>query len=239
MCLNLLTRLRGKKAIVTASTDGIGFAIARRLAQEGAQVLISSRKPENVEKAVKKLCEENLSVTGLTCHVSNAKQRKALFDEASSWGGLDILVSNAGVSPEIGPVLDCTEKAWDKVFEINAKACFLLAKEGLPLLRKSKAGRIIFIGSICGFQPFDLLGIYSVSKTALLGLTKAASLQLAVDEITVNAVCPGIIQTKFSKVLTSDANIEKEALSRIPLARYCTTRDFQILNLVVSSNLTS
>lgn len=220
MSSNLLTRLCGKKAIVTASTDGIGFAIARRLAQEGAQVLISSRKPENVEKAVKKLCKENLNVKGLTCHVSNAEQRKTLFEEACSWGGLDILVSNAGANPQIGPVLDSTEKAWDKVFDVNVKASFLLAKEGLPLLRKSKAGRIIFISSICGFQPFDLLGIYSVSKTALLGLTKAASLQLAVDDITVNSVCPGIIQTKFSKVLTSETNIEKEALSRIPLARY-------------------
>lgn len=220
MSHTVLNRLCGKIAIVTASTDGIGFAIAQRLAQEGANVIISSRKAQNVEKAVQKLCKSNLSVKGLICHVSDAEQRKALFDQACSWGGLDILVSNAGVSPQIGPILDCNEQVWDKSFEINVKASFLFAKEALPLLRKSKAGRIIFISSICAFQPFDLLGIYSVSKTALLGLTKAAALQLALEDITVNCVCPGIIRTKFSRVLTSEGNIEKEALSRIPLARY-------------------
>lgn len=215
----VLKRLCGKIAIITASTDGIGFAIAQRLAQEGANVIISSRKSENVEKAVNKLCKQNLSVKGLTCHVSNAEQRKALFEQACNWGGLDILVSNAGVSPQIGAILDCTEPVWDKTFDINVKSAFLFAKEALPLLRNSKAGRIIFISSICAFQPHDLLGIYSVSKTALLGLTKAAALQLAIEDITVNSVSPGIIRTKFSRVLTSEINIEKEALSKIPLAR--------------------
>lgn len=220
-----LARFCGKIAIVTGSTEGIGFAIAQRLAEEGARVIISSRKPANVKKAVNKLCQENLIVKGLTCHVSNEAQRRSLFEAANKWGGLDILVSSAGVSPKIGAILDCSEQVWDKSFNINAKAHFLLAKEALPLLRKSKAGRIIFICSISAFQPFDLLGSYSVSKTALLGLTKAAALQLAVEDITVNSVSPGIIETKFSKILTNELNIEKEALRRIPLARYSYRND--------------
>lgn len=220
MSKKLLTRLCGKIAIVTGSTAGIGLAIAERLAEEGAKVIISSRKSKHVEAALEKMCKKKLDVRGLICHVSNPEQRKALFETADQWGGLDILVSNAGVSPKIGPILDCEEEVWDKSFDVNVKASYLLAKEALPLFRKRKGGRIIFISSICGLQPYEFLGVYSVSKCALLGLTKAASLQLAIEEITVNSVCPGIIRTKFSNVLTSQSNIDEAALGRIPLARY-------------------
>lgn len=213
-------RLTGKIAIVTASTDGIGFAIAQRLAQEGAKVIISSRKEKSVNEAVNKLKNEDLDVEGLVCHVSKAEDRKKLFERAAKYGVLDILVSNAGVNPEAGDVLDTSEDSWDKLFEINVKASFLLAKEALPLLRESKTGRIIFIASLSAFRPFSLLGAYSVTKTTLLGLTKAAALQLAPEGITVNCVAPGIIKTKFSSALTFTEDAEKEALSLIPLNRY-------------------
>lgn len=218
--MSSLKRLCGKIAIVTASTDGIGFAIAQRLAQEGAKVIISSRKEKNVNEAVNKLSKEGLDVKGLVCHVSTVDDRKKLFDQANKDGGLDILVSNAAVNPEVADVLDCSESSWDKIFDVNVKSSFLLAKEAVPLLRQSKAGRIIFISSIAGFQPFSLLGAYSVSKTTLLGLTKAAALQLAPDGITVNCIAPGIIKTKFSSALTASESAEKEILSRIPLKRY-------------------
>lgn len=214
-----LNRLIGKTAIVTASTDGIGFAIARRLAREGAKVIVSSRKAKNVEDATKKLTDEGLNVTGLVCHVGKTDDRQKLFDAAQKLGGLDILVSNAAVNPEVGGVLDCSESTWDKIFEVNVKSSFLLAKEALPLLRKSKSGRIIFISSIAGFQPFSLLGAYSVSKTSLLGLVKAASAQLASENITVNSICPGIIETKFSSAITEEGAARDEALSQIPSRR--------------------
>ncbi|CAH0547190.1 unnamed protein product [Brassicogethes aeneus] len=212
-------RLLGKVAIVTASTEGIGFAIAQRLAQEGAKVLISSRKQANVDKAVKSLANKGLNVKGLVCHVSKSDHRNQLFQEAQKLGGLDILVSNAAVNPEVGGVLDATEESWEKIFDVNVKASFLLAKESLPLLRQSKAGRIIFVSSISGFQPFNLLGAYSVSKTALLGLSKAAALQLASENITVNCIAPGVIKTKFSSTLTTGP-AEEIALSQIPLNRF-------------------
>lgn len=215
-----IKRLCGKIAIVTASTDGIGFAIAQRLAQEGAKVIISSRKEKNVNEAVSKLSKEGLDIKGLVCHVSNADDRKKLFEHASKSGGLDILVSNAAVNPEVGDVLDCSENSWDKIFDVNVKSAFLLAKEAVPLLKQSKAGRIIFISSIAGFQPIGLLGAYSVSKTALLGLTKAAAVQLGPDGVTVNCIAPGIIKTKFSSALISNEGAESEILSRIPLNRY-------------------
>ncbi|ERL84577.1 dehydrogenase/reductase SDR family member 4 [Dendroctonus ponderosae] len=214
-----LKRLLGRIAVVTASTDGIGFAIAQRLAREGAKVIVSSRKAKNVEAATEKLSQEGLSVTGLVCHVGKSEDRRKLFDEAKKLGGLDILVSNAAVNPEVGSVFDCSESSWDKIFEVNVKSSFMLAKEALPLLRESKAGRIIFISSIAGFQPFSLLGAYSVSKTALLGLVKAGAGHLASENITVNSICPGVIETRFSSSLTEGAAGEI-ALSQIPIGRF-------------------
>lgn len=217
--MSALKRLAGRIAIVTASTEGIGFAIAQRLAREGAKVIISSRKEKNVSAALKTLTNEGLDVKGLTCHVSKAEDRQKLFAEAAKWGGLDILVSNAAANPEAGGVLSCSESAWDKIFEVNVKSSYLLAKEAVPLLRSSKAGRIIFISSIAGLQPMDVLGAYSVSKTALLGLTKAAAVELASDNITVNCIAPGVIKTKFSVPLTAEKTAEEISLSKIPLQR--------------------
>ncbi|KAF5280222.1 hypothetical protein FQA39_LY05356 [Lamprigera yunnana] len=215
-------RLDGKVAIVTASTDGIGFAIAKRLAQEGAKVVISSRKQQNVDKALAKLASEGLdnSVVGTVCHVLKAEDRKRLFEEAAKIGGLDILISNAAANPSVGGVLECDEGAWDKIFDTNVKAAYLLAKEALPLLRKRDSGRIIFISSITGYVPHQLLGAYSVSKTALLGLTKAASLDLASENITVNCIAPGIIETKFSEMITQEGPATDQLLSQIPMNRF-------------------
>ncbi|XP_011642396.1 dehydrogenase/reductase SDR family member 4 [Pogonomyrmex barbatus] len=201
-CLIKCNRLEGKVAIVTASTEGIGFAIAKRLAQEGAKVMISSRKESNVKKAVDKLKSEGLQVAGTVCHVGKAEDRKNLFEKTKKdFGGLDILVSNAAISPAVGPVLESTEQIWDKIFDINVKCTFLLMKESLPLLKCSNSPSIIITSSIAGYQPFNLIGIYSISKTALLGLIKATADELANDGIRVNGIAPGIIKTKFSKAL--------------------------------------
>ncbi|KAK9879404.1 hypothetical protein WA026_006470 [Henosepilachna vigintioctopunctata] len=219
MSLVHASRLTGRVAIVTASTEGIGYAIARRLAREGAKVVVSSRKEKNVENAVQELKKEGLNVTGVVCHVGKAEDRKKLFIASEQLGGLDILVSNAAVNPEVGSVLDASENAWDKIFDINVKSSFLLAKESLSQIRKSKFGRIVFISSIAGYEPMDLLGAYSVSKTALFGLTKAAASQLGKENITVNCIAPGLIKTKFSTALTESESAREHAISKIPLGR--------------------
>ncbi|KAI4470395.1 dehydrogenase/reductase (sdr family) member 4 [Holotrichia oblita] len=219
-------RLIGRTAIVTASTDGIGLGIAQRLAEEGANVVISSRKQKNVDAAVHNLKAKGLKVIGTTCHVAKGEDRQKLFKLAeSTFGGIDILISNAATNPTMGPVLDCEESAWDKIFETNVKASYLLAKEVLPYLNKRNGGKIIFVSSIGGYHPSELLGAYSVSKTALLGLTKAAAIQLAKDNIQVNCLAPGIVQTKFSDALTSSEVARTEALLRIPLNRFGTPSD--------------
>ncbi|XP_044735950.1 dehydrogenase/reductase SDR family member 4-like [Chrysoperla carnea] len=219
-------RLSGKVAVVTASTDGIGYAIARRLAQEGAKVMVSSRKEKKVNETVQKLTNEGLSVAGQVCHVSNAEHRQSLFKNTKEkFGGIDILVSNAAANPSVGSVLDCDEPSWDKIFDVNVKSSFLLAKEVLPYLRERKGGSIIFVSSIAGLQPFQLLGAYSVSKTALLGLTKAAAESLATENIRVNCLAPGIIETKFSSAITDNEISRNASLEKIPMQRFGTIEE--------------
>jgi len=212
--------LDGRIAIVTASTEGIGFSIAKRLAEDGAKVVISSRKQRNVDAAVEKLAKEGLSVTGTVCHVGVAEDREKLIAETvAQFGGLDILVSNAAVNPTFGPILSCPENAWDKIFDINVKAAFLLAKAAVPHMENKGKGSIVFVSSIAGFQPISALGAYSVSKTALLGLTKVLAQELGSSGIRVNCIAPGVIETKFSGMLVETESIRDKVLEGIPLQR--------------------
>lgn len=214
-------KLSGKVAIVTASTEGIGFGIAENLARHGAHVMLSSRKAANVTAAVEKLQADGLSVSGTVCHVGKQGDRSNLFQQTvDKFGGLDILVSNAAVNPYFGPILDCPEDAWDKIFEINVKVAFLLFKESVPLLQQRGGGSAVFVSSIGGFQPISALGPYSVSKTALFGLTKALASEAAADNIRVNCIAPGIIQTKFAAALTDNEDIAERVLETVPLGRF-------------------
>lgn len=182
--------------------------------------MISSRKLPNVEKAVDSLKAKNLDVAGVKCHVGSADDRKAMLQTAvDKYGGIDILVSNAAVNPEVGPVLETSEAAWDKIFDINVKCSYLLAKEALPFIRKRGGGSILFVSSIGGYQPMSLLGAYCVSKTALFGLTKAAAADLATENIRVNCLAPGVIETKFSEAIHSSDTAREAALSGIPMRR--------------------
>ncbi|XP_074594669.1 dehydrogenase/reductase SDR family member 4-like isoform X2 [Brevipalpus obovatus] len=192
--LKNLGKLTGKVAVITASTDGIGLEIARRLGQEGASIVISSRNEQNVEKAREELKKENLDVSGMVCHVSKEEDRKALVDYTS-------------------------ERAWDKIFEVNVKAPFLLTKLVVPHMEKRGGGSIIYVASIAGYQPLPGIGAYSVSKTSLLGLTKAVSMELAASKIRVNCVCPGIIKTKFSKALWENPAAMELTNQMIPMGR--------------------
>ncbi|XP_044087663.1 dehydrogenase/reductase SDR family member 4 isoform X2 [Neovison vison] len=149
--------LANKVALVTASTDGIGFAIARRLAQDGAHVVVSSRKQQNVDRAVATLQGEGLSVTGTVCHVGKAEDRERLVAMAVSLhGGIDILVSNAAVNPFFGNLMDVTEEVWDKILDINVKATALMTKAVVPEMEKRGGGSVVIVASVGAYFPFPL-----------------------------------------------------------------------------------
>ncbi|OWF48176.1 Dehydrogenase/reductase SDR family member 4 [Mizuhopecten yessoensis] len=214
-------KLSGKVAIVTASTDGIGYAIAERLGQDGAKVMVSSRKQKNVDAAIEKLRAKNLDVYGTVCHVGKKEDRASLIQQTlDQYGGIDIVVSNAAVNPFFGQMLDCSEDQWDKIFDLNVKSTFMLIKETAPHLQNRGGGSIVVVSSIAAFNPISMLGPYSVSKTALLGLIKALVPQLAAMNIRINGLAPGIIDTSFSQALTSNKEIAKPILSMVPLNRF-------------------
>lgn len=214
-------RFAKKVAVVTASTDGIGFAIAQRLLREGARVVVSSRKSKNVEKAVDALKSENPEhdCHGLVCHVGLAEDRQKLVAETvRHFGKIDILVSNAATNPVAGRISDVNEEVWDKLFDVNVKSAFFLTKEALPHMNKGSS--IVFVSSLAGYTIFPMIAAYSVTKTALLGLTKALSQDLAIEDIRVNAIAPGVIKTRFSGAFWKNESLSDQMLMNIPLHRY-------------------
>lgn len=205
---------------MTASTEGIGFAIARRLGEDGAKVVVSSRKQQNVDKAVKALQKENLDVCGVVCHVGKKEDRSNLIQKTlDQYGGIDILVSNAAANPTMGPLIDCSEEAWDKLFDTNVKATFMLCKEIVPHIEKRGGGSILIVSSIAGYTSSEGIPAYAVTKTALLGVIKGLVGSLCPKNIRINGLAPGLIKTKFSQALWKNPDTLSMALPGIPMKR--------------------
>ncbi|CAL4909736.1 unnamed protein product [Urochloa decumbens] len=216
-------RLEGKVAVVTASTQGIGLAIAERLGLEGAAVVISSRKQKNVDEAVERLKAKGITVVGAVCHVSDAQQRKGLIDTAvKNFGHIDILVSNAAANPTVDGILEMKEAVLDKLWDINVKASILLLQDAAPHLRKGSS--VIIISSITGYNPEQGLAMYGVTKTALLGLTKALAAEMG-PNTRVNCIAPGFVPTRFASFLTTNETIRKELTDKITLNRLGSVED--------------
>lgn len=212
--------LSGKVAIVTASTDGIGLAAAQALGKRGAHVVVSSRRQANVDKAVALLQSQSIQVTGTTCNVGKREDREKLVQMTlDRCGAIDILVSNAAVNPFFGNIMDSTEEVWDKILDVNVKSAFFMTKLVAPHIEKRGGGNVIFVSSVAGYQPMQALGPYSVSKTALLGLTRALAPELAQSNIRVNCVAPGIIKTRFSSALWQNEGVVDELKKQLCIKR--------------------
>ncbi|XP_018010889.1 dehydrogenase/reductase SDR family member 4-like [Hyalella azteca] len=218
-------KLSGQVAVLTGSTDGIGLAIAKRMGQEGARVVVSSRRSHNVERAVQEMHDLGLKdVLGVQCNVGKPEDRHNLIDQAvCKWGGVDILVTNAAVNPATGWLLDCSESVWDKLFDINVKSTWALTKLVAPHMQKKKKGSIIYVSSVAGFGgivPNAAMSGYIVSKTCLLSMSKMVAQQLASDNVRVNCLLPGLFKTRFGEVLHADNEISKFMLPTIPMRRF-------------------
>ncbi|XP_069069112.1 dehydrogenase/reductase SDR family member 4-like [Pleurodeles waltl] len=197
----------GKVAIMTASTDGIGLAVARRLAQQGAHVIVSSRNQENVDKTIKQLKSENLSVSGTVCNVADKDHRKNLVELAmEEHGRIDYLFSNAATGVNAKCIFDTTEEEWTEVLHTNVTAMFLLVKQVLPHMQKLGSGSIVLTSSAVAYSFVPVFGPYCVSKTALTGLTKILASELAPMNIRLNSLAPGLTRTALSTpVWTNEA----------------------------------
>ncbi|KAJ8037336.1 Dehydrogenase/reductase SDR family member 4 [Holothuria leucospilota] len=199
----LQKRFTGKVAICTASTNGIGYATAERLAREGAKVVVSSRRQKNVDDAVKRLRDQNLEVSGIVCHQAKKEDRQRLIDfTLTTYGGIDLLFVSAGVNPHKGHMLGISEKEWDKLFDVNVKSTFLMIRECIPHMIQRGGGAIVSNATVSALHPnlrmaSEYLGPYATSKCAVLGLTKVLASPLATHKIRINCIAPGAFKTNF------------------------------------------
>ncbi|MBD2755410.1 glucose 1-dehydrogenase [Spirosoma validum] len=232
--------LTGKVAIITGASKGIGEEIARLYARFGANVIVSSRKQDACDELAQDIQAQGGNATGVAAHVGDMDQLQALVAKTISvYGGIDILVNNAASNPVFGPSLDCDGMAFDKIMQANVKAPFELSKLCYSSMKERGGGSIIMMSSIAGHTPDPGLGIYSVSKASLNMLTKVLAKEWGADGIRVNAICPGLIKTKFSQALWQDDKILDHFTKRIPIARMGTTDEISPLALFLASDASS
>ena len=215
-----MKRFEGKVCLVTASTAGIGLAIAERMAVEGGNVIICSRKQENVDEALVKLNESiqksgsKGSAIGIAANVGRPEDRKKLVDLVSSkYGKLDVLVPNAAVSTHFGSQFDISEKAYDKLWDLNVKATFYLIKETIELIRNAGEGaNILITSSVAGKEPNFTIGLYGSCKAAIDNMVKWMKDELRSDGIRVNSIAPGLIKTDFAAPLWGNPEVPKDSI---------------------------
>lgn len=215
--------LTGKVAIVTGASRGIGEAIARRLAQHGARVVVSSRKPDACRDVADSInqAEGRDAAIAIGCNISHKEELQRLVDESKAkLGPADILVSNAAVNPYYGPSAGMSDEQFDKILTCNVKATHWLSHMVLPDMRAKKDGAIIIISSVGGFVGSAEIGGYNVSKAADLALARNLAVEAGPDNIRVNCICPGVVKTRFAEALWKDPKIEKLMTKQLPLRRF-------------------
>ena len=212
--------LENKVAIVTGSSKGIGKAIAKGLAQRGAQVVISSRSQEACDAVANEFTKEGLKAVGIACHIGKEEQRINLVNTTiDAFGRIDVLVNNAAINPVYSPIEEVTPAIFDKIMDVNVKAPWSLSNLVLPHFKAHKNGSIINIASVEALTPGFGLGIYSTSKAAILMLTKNQAKEWGQYGVKANAICPGLIKTKFSAALWTNEKMLNKLEKSIPSGR--------------------
>lgn len=211
--------LKDKIALITGASRGIGEDIARTLAAYGAHCILVSRKIDELERVVAAIKADGGSAEAMACNMGDMNQIEFLMAHVdTAHGRLDILVNNAAANPYFGPMIDAEEWAWDKTHQVNLKGPFFMTQLGAKLMKKT-GGSIINVSSVNGIRPAMMQGIYSITKAALISMTNAFAKELAAYNIRVNALLPGMTETKFSSAITENKEVEKAVIAMIPLKR--------------------
>ncbi|ARN72729.1 SDR family oxidoreductase [Oceanicoccus sagamiensis] len=213
--------LTGKIALVTGASRGIGEAIAKLLAEQGAHVMVSSRKVDGCQTVADDINAAGGSAEALGCHVGSMEDISKTFDYIrSQHGKLDILVNNAAANPYFGHVLDTDLAAYEKTVDVNVRGYFFMSIEGGKLMRENGGGAIVNTASINALQPGDKQGIYSITKAAVVNMTKTFAKECAPFGIRCNALLPGFTKTKFAGALFTDDGIYQQAVNNIAMGRH-------------------
>ena len=211
--------LKGKVALITGASRGIGEAAAIGLAQAGADIAIASRKLPDLEKVAEQVKKTGRKCLPVPTHAGRMEEINNLASKVKTeFGKIDILVNNAATNPTMASAIDVDERAWDSIMNLNLKGLFFLSQAVARIMREKGGGKIINVSSIAGISP-DLLPIYSISKAAVIMATKVMAQQWAQFNIRVNAIAPGLTKTRFSEALWNNPDILKMAMSTTPMAR--------------------
>lgn len=212
--------LTGKTALITGASRGIGKSIAALLAQHGAHVIISSRKQADCEQVVAEIQQHGGSAEAVACHIGDMANIDALFTTLRErHDRLDILVNNAATNPYFGHILDTDEKAFQKTVDVNIRGYFFMSSQAGRWMRDTGGGSIINVASVNGVIPGAFQGIYSVSKAAVISMTKAFAKECANLNIRVNALLPGATDTRFAAALVKNEAVLNQLLPHVPMQR--------------------
>jgi len=232
--------LDGKIAFVSGASRGIGEAIAKLLAQQGAHVIVSSRKIEGCQAVADAIVADGGKATAIACHIGEMEQISSTFAQIrEQFGRLDILVNNAATNPQFCNVLDTDLSAFQKTVDVNIRGYYFMSIEGGKLMKQNGGGSIINVASINGVSPGEFQGIYSVTKAAVISMTKVFAKECAQFGIRCNALLPGLTDTKFASALTKNDAILNIALQRIPLKRVADPSEMAGTVLYLASDASS
>lgn len=210
--------LKGKTAIVTGSSRGIGRAIAVAYARAGARVVITSRKADACAAVVEQLRGEGLEAMAIACNISRKDEITALVDQTEkAYGPVDVLVCNAAVNPYYGPLSGITDEAFSKVMDVNIRSNLWLVNRVAPGMVEKGKGSIVIISSIAGTTGSRTLGAYGISKAADMSLARSLALEWGKQGIRANCIAPGLIKTDFAKALWDNPDTLAGALKSSPL----------------------
>lgn len=229
--------LKDKVAIVSGASRGIGEAIARSFAEQGAQVVICSRKQEQLDEVADSICGAGGACTAIACHTGNAEAIEEFFKKVmAKYGRVDVLVNNAATNPYFGPAIDIDMGAFDKTMEVNVKGYFLMTQHAARAMVNQGKGAVVNIASIAGLSPGPMQGVYSMSKAAVISMTKVFAKELGSAGVRVNCICPGVVETKFASVLINTPEIYDQFIERIPLRRHGQPNEIAPLAVYLASD---
>jgi NAD(P)-dependent dehydrogenase (short-subunit alcohol dehydrogenase family) len=212
--------LTGKIALVTGASRGIGEGIARLLAAQGAHVIVSSRKQDACEAVAASIRDDGGKAEAYACHIGEMAQIDKLFaDLEAKHGRIDILINNAATNPHFGHITETDVGAFQKTVDVNIRGYFFMSSAAAKLMAKNGGGSIVNVASVNGVTPGAQQGIYSITKAAVISMTKAFARECAPQKVRVNALLPGATDTKFASALFHNPVILEQALSRIPMRR--------------------
>jgi NAD(P)-dependent dehydrogenase (short-subunit alcohol dehydrogenase family) len=213
--------LTGRRAIVTGASRGIGLAIAQGFARRGASVVITGRKADSLAAAAQQLLDDGVRVQPMVCHQGDPTAIAALFEQLDGTGQpADIVVINAATNPAMGTLLETELGVWQKILDVNVTGALVTAQHAIRRMLPKKRGSLIFIASIAGIDPMTRIAAYSVSKAALLGLSRSLAKELGPTGIRVNAIAPGLVETRFAAALFQDQQAYRSIIANIPLGRH-------------------